>query len=196
MSELSIEDKRTAILEYEESMARQLARRVIDKPIPPVWMILVPVFFVFHAWKIKQYSNGLKDFTEHYLITRRRALDTAYEAELSGEPPDIEQLVEDTQTISASARPPYQYWVSLLTDHYRNLLKARGNSVPDLIRSHYRNKLNYLLFNNQLNQAENDFNITLLPKIEGDRQDIRYVLDKMEKGITDLHRKEVEEVFS
>lgn len=196
MSELSIEDKRKKILEYEESIARQLARRVIDKPIPPVWMILVPVFFVFHAWKIKEYSNGLKDFAEHYLITRRRALDSAYETELSGEPPDIEQLVKDTQAISAGARPSYQHWVSLLIDHYRNLLRARGNSVPDLIRSHYLNKHNYLLFNNQLNQAENSFNTALLPKIEGDQQDIRYVLDKMEQGITELHHREVEEVFS
>lgn len=196
MSELLIEDKRTKILEYEESMARKLAGQVIDKPVPPVWMILVPVFFVFHAWKIKQYSNGLKDFAEHYLVTRRRALDTAYEAELSGEPPDIEQLMEAAQAIPAVARPSYQHWLSLLVEHYRNLLQARGNSVPDLIRSHYRNKGTYLLFNNQLNQAENTYNMALLPKIEGDRQDIRYALEKMEQGITNLHRREVEEVFS
>jgi hypothetical protein len=196
MSNLSLEDKKIKIGEYEERMARQLARLVIDKPIPPVWMILIPVFFVFYAWKIKEYSSGLKNFAENYLSSRRRALETAYEAERSGKPPDIEQLVKDTKAIPAHARQLYQHWITLLIDHYRNLLKARGDTVQGLIRSHYRDKLNYMLFNNQLDQAENEFTMALLPKIEGEQQDVRYILDKMKRGITDLHRQEVEEAFS
>ncbi len=195
MSKLSIEEKKNKIVEYEEHMARQLARLVIDKPVPPIWMILIPVFFVFYAWKMKEYSNGLKDFADHYLVSRLRALDTAYETELSGKQPDVDHLVEDTHGIPANARPLYHHWISLLIDHYRNLLRARGNCVQGLIKAHYRDKLSYMLFNNQLNKAENAFNISLLPKIEGEQQDVRYALDKMEQGITDLHRKEVEEAF-
>ncbi len=195
MSNLSIEDKRIKIDEYEESMAHQLARLVIDKPVPPIWMILIPVFFVFYAWKIKEYSNGLKNFADNYLISRRRALDTAYEAERSGKPPDIEQLVRDTKAIPVHARPLYQQWISLLIDHYRNLLQARGDSVQGLIRSHYGDKLKFMLFNNQLNQAENEFTMALLPKIDGEQQDVLYILDKMKRGITDLNRKEVEKAF-
>ncbi len=196
MTEDSLEDKKQRILEYEESMARQLARRVIDKPVPPVWMILIPIFFIFYAWKIKEYSNGLKGFAEHYLLSRRRALDTAYEAEQSGREPDIEQLLEPVTEIPANARPYYRTWIALLIDHYRNLLKARGNSAQGLIRHHYRAKSTYLLSSNQLNKAENTYNMALLPKIEGDQQDIRYVLEKMERGIADLRRQEAEVIFS
>lgn len=196
MIELPIEEKKRQILEYEEAMARQLARRVVDKPVPPIWMILIPIFFVFHAWKIKEYSNGLKSFAEHYLLSRRRALDTACESEIGGTQPDIDQLLEKNNAIPASASSCYRTWITLLINHYCNLLKAPGNSVHELIRSHYRNKSTYLLFNNQLRTAENSYNVSLLPKIEGDQQDLRYVLDKMEQGITDLQRKEVEDVFS
>ena len=87
-----MEDKKRQILNNEEFMARQLARRVIEKPVPAVWMILIPVFFVFYAWKIKQYANGLKDFAEHYLISRRRGLDAAFEAEQSGNLPEIDHI--------------------------------------------------------------------------------------------------------
>ncbi len=196
MNNLSMEDKKRQILDNEEFMARQLARRVIEKPVPAVWMILIPVFFVFHAWKIKQYSNGLKDFAENYLISRCRALDTAFEAEQSGNSPEIDHLVEMADTIPAEARRLYHDWMSLLVDHYRSLLTAPGNSHKELIRAHYRTKSNFLLFCNKLNKTENSFNISLLPGIEGTPQDLRFILDRMELGVADLRRQEVEEIFS
>lgn len=195
MIEDTMQEKKQQILAYEESLARRLARLVIDKPVPPAWMILIPVFFVFYAWKIREYSSGLKDFAKHYLLARQRALDTACEAEESGGQPDLEALLEEATTVPAIARPFYRTWISLLIDHYRNLLAARGKNVPELIRNHYRNKTTYLLFENQLNTAEKAYNKALLPEVEGDQQDIRYVLEKMERGIADLHRQEVEEIF-
>jgi hypothetical protein len=196
LSNLSMEDKKIQIVDNEEFMARQLARRVIEKPVPAVWMILIPVFFVFHVWKIKQYANGLKDFAENYLISRRRALDTAFEAEQSGNLPDIDHLVEMADTFPAEARRLYRDWMSLLVDHYRFMLAAPGNSYKELIRAHYRIKSNFLLFCNKLNKTENAFNLALLPDIKGDSQDLRYILDRMESGVADLRRKEIEEIFS
>lgn len=196
MIKISIEDKKNQILDYEKSTASRLARRVIEKPDPSVWMIFMPIFFVFHAWKIKQYSNGLKYFVGNYLISRRRALDTAFEAEQSGVPPDIDQLVEKVDNIPAKVQPFYHNWMTLLVNHYRGLLAAPGDSQQDLKRALYRNKSSYLLFCNQLNKAENAFNIALLPGLEGDQQDLRYILDKIDQGITDLRRKEVNEIFS
>jgi hypothetical protein len=35
-----------------------------------------------------------------------------------------------------------------------------------------------------------------MPAIEGDMQDITYILEKMEQGVADLRRREVDEVFS
>lgn len=196
MTTLSLEEKKQQILEYEESLAHTLARQVVDKPEPPIWMILIPIFFVFHASKIKDYSKGLKDFAEHYLVSRRRALDTAYEAVLHNADPAIETLMEQADAIPVEARPLYQQWITIMIDHYRNVLVAPGTSVQDRIRSHYRNKSSYLLFNNQLNTAENAFNKALLPKIDGDQQDILYIADKLQQSGVDLRRKEVENIYS
>lgn len=196
MMEISLDEKRTLIFDYEKSRARELARRVIDKPVPPVWMIFIPVFFVFYAWKIREYSNGLKDFADHYLISRNKALEIAYEAEGSGRRQEIDELVENDHPIPARARPFYRKWLSLLVDHYRNLLAARGDSVQGLIRTCYRNRSTYLIVNNQLNTAESAFNKALMPKIEGDQQDIRYVVKRMEQSIAELYREEVDDIFS
>lgn len=196
MTTLSFEEKKQQILEYEQSLAHTLARQVVDKPVPPIWMILVPIFFVFHASKIKEYSKGLKDFAEHYLVSRRRALDTAYESVLHNADPAIETLMKQADTIPEEARGLYQQWMSLLVDHYRNVLVAPGISVQDRIRSHYRNKSNYLLFNNQLDTAENAFSKALLPEIDGDQQDILYIAEKLQRSSVELHRKEVENIYS
>lgn len=196
LSKLSMEHKKRQIVDNEEFMARQLARRVIEKPVPALWMILIPVLFVFYAWKIKQYSNGLKDFAENYLLSRRRALDTAFEAEQSGNLPDIDHLVKMADTMPAVARHAYRDWMSLLVDHYRSMLAAPGNSYKELVRAHYRTKTNFLLFCNKLNNTENAFNRSLLPGIKGESEDLRYILDRMDSSVADLRRKEIEEIFS
>lgn len=191
-----MEAKKQLILEYEKYMARQLARHVIEKPAPSVWMIFVPIFFVFYVWKVKQYSNGIKSFVENYLLSRRRALDTAFEAVQRGAPPEIEQLVQQASGIPAVALPLYRNWMSLLVDHYRGLLTEPGKSQQDLKKSYYQNKTRYLSFCDQLSQTENSFNTALLPTIEGDQQDLRFVLERIEKGAADLRHQEVEEIFS
>jgi hypothetical protein len=196
MSNLSMDEKKRQIVDNEEAMARQLARMVIDKPVPSVWMILIPVFFVYYAYKIKQYSNGLKEFTENYLVSRRRALDTAFDALQNRKPPDLDQLVALADTIPATVRPLYRDWMSLLVDHYCSLLEASGKSHAERLRDYYQNKSSYLLFCNQLNKREKAFSLALMPAIEGDMQDITYILEKMEQGVADLRRREVDEVFS
>ena len=54
MSSQSAAKKQEQILAREEALANRLALAVLDKPTPPIWMILIPVFFVFYAWKLKQ----------------------------------------------------------------------------------------------------------------------------------------------
>ena len=193
---LTLEEKRKIILAYEEAMAGRLASQVLEKPVPPIWMILIPVFFVFYAWKIKEYSNGLKTFADHYLVSRRRALETAYEAVRNNTIPEVEPLVARAEALPPEVRPLYRDWISLLIDHYHNLLTAKGESVEDMIRTHYRNKSNYLFVANRLSSAEKNFNSALVPKVEGDREDVHFIADRMQQSLIALSREEVEKVFS
>jgi hypothetical protein len=192
----SLEEKKTKILAHEEMMARRLARRIIDKPVPPLWMVLIPIFFVFHAWKIKQYSNGLKDFTTNYLALRRQAIEAAVVSEQNGKKAALDALIDSTTSIPADARPQYRNLLSLLISHYCSLLCVEGKNHAAMIQAHYRNKSNYLLFCAQLNKMENAFNQALLQKIEGDPQDIHHVVEKMKICLSDLRRDEAGEIFS
>ena len=45
--EVDLDLNRDRILAHERSFARHVAGEVVDKPVLAMWMILIPVFFVF-----------------------------------------------------------------------------------------------------------------------------------------------------
>lgn len=187
--------KKQHILEHESKLAHQLAALVLDKPKPPVWMIFIPVFFVFFVQKMNQYKSGLKDFVENYLKSRRRALEAALEAEETGNPTDLNKFTETMGNIPDPAKPLFAEWMGVLIDHYRLLLASQGASHAALVRSGYRNKTNYLLFCNCLNKAENAYSMALLPELDGDNQDLRHVIEKIDACVTDLRRRDADTIF-
>lgn len=189
------DQKKQIILEYEKRFANNLAARVLDKPKPPLWMIFVPVFFVFFAQKMKQYSSGLGEFVQNYTKPRRLALDAVMDEQETGSPVDTARLLESAGAIPEQSRSLFQDWMLVLTDHYRTLLKAHGGTPEALIRSGYRSKTDYLLQCNVLNKAENAFAESLMSRIEGDGQDIRNVVEKMKIAVTDLRRQEADAIF-
>jgi hypothetical protein len=196
MTKIDLAEKRQQILDSEREMARQLALQVFEKPVPPIWMIFIPIFFVFHGWKLKQYTAGLNTFVDNYLVSRRLALDASIEAEQTGEAVDLHSLLEHAGDIPGPARPLFLEWMGLLTTHYRSLLAARGPSHAALVRTCYHNKSNYLLFCNRLNHMEHAFNLAILPQIKGDATDLSDVIAKMNQGSTELRRQEGEAIFA
>lgn len=195
MTTHSTDDKKQLILDHEIMLAQLLARQVLDKPKPPLWMIFVPVFFVFFIQKMNQYKSGLEDFVENYLKSRRRALEEAVVAQESGIAVDMEALLEQIDTIPPQARPMFAEWMAMLIEHYLLLLTSPGSSHAALVRNAYRNKTNYLLFCNCLNKAENAYNVALLPETQGDSQDIHHIIQKMDICVTNLRRQDAETIF-
>ncbi len=195
MSKENTHQKKQYILDHESALAHQLAGLVLDKPKPPIWMIFVPVFFVFFVQKMNQYKNGLKDFVENYLKSRRRALEAALEAEETGIPTDIKALTESMENVPVQARPLYAEWMAVLVDHYQQLLSSQGNSHAALVRSGYRNKTNFLLFCNSLNKAEKAYSMALLPELDGDNKDIAHVIEKIDVCVTDIRRRDADNIF-
>lgn len=187
--------KKQIILEFEKKFANKLAACVLDKPKPPLWMIFVPVFFVFFAQKMKQYSSGLGEFVQNYTKPRRLALEAVMDEKETGSPVDTARLLESAGAIPEQSRALFQDWMRVLTDHYRTLFEAHGGTPEALIRSGYRSKTDYLLQCNVLNKAESAFTESLMSRIEGDGQDIRNVVEKMKIAVTDLRRREADEIF-
>ena len=57
------------ILAHEEDFAAALARHVIDKPKLSIWMILIPIFFVFYFFQLNKYRDGLRKIEPRELST-------------------------------------------------------------------------------------------------------------------------------
>lgn len=189
------DQKRQQILDHESQLANALAVRILDKPKPPIWMIFVPVFFVFFVQKMNQYKSGLAEFVENYLKSRRRALEAALEAEETGRPADIDALVERVDGIPDRALPLFRDWMATLVEHYSLLLASKGGSYEALVRTGYQNKTNYLLYCNCLNKAENAYSLALLPEMEGDNQDLSHVIRKIDANVTELRRQDADRIF-
>lgn len=195
MSALNLDTKKLQILANEQLMAQRLAREVIDRPMPSAWMILVPVYFLFYAIRLKDYAKGLDIFAGQYLRPRCRLLEAAAASLAANAGLDIEPLVAQAESIPDTARPHYRFWLSLLGNHYRNLLAADGETLADLTRSHYRCRSSLLLHFRQLHRAEAAFNTSLLPSIAGDCQDIRDLVDRLNHAVQTLQQQEAERIF-
>jgi len=185
---------RDVILTEEKRFAALVSAKVIEKPKLAVWMILIPVFFVFYFWQLQRYSNGRKTFAEKFLITRKRALDQAFQSLASGDGPDIEQVV-GVADIPDAIRKDYRRWVALLVDHYRDLIPAHGSSYAALVRSVYKSRTNYLLFLNRLNQVEREFDAALKPHIAESTEDANGIIKLMEESAISIRRQFAEEIF-
>ena len=190
----SIDQKADLILDEERRFAHQVARLVIDKPRLAVWMILIPVFFVFYFWQLKRYADGLKTFAEKFLLTRKRAVEEVRRAVLAGEKPNAENLVQ-ADDVPAETRSVYRLWVAVLLDHYRDLILAHGGTYPGLVHATYRNRTNYLLFLNRLNQAEREFNASLKPILQPTTEDVHDIIELMEESAAGIRRQRAEEIF-
>lgn len=195
MKSILIDEKKNLILSNETEMSRQLALHVIEKPEPRVWMIFIPVFFVFYFWKLKEYENGLNSFAAQYLALRRTTLEAVYQAQVEGKKLDAVKMIDRIRDLPESARPSCEAWLKLLIVHYEQLLSARGDSFVALVRSNYKSKVSYLLICTQLNSAEISFNLELLPTTEGERMHLHEVNDKIHEGMQLLRKQEAEKIF-
>lgn len=189
------EEKKRIILDQEAKMARQLALMVLEKPEPPFWASFIPMVFIFYAQKLKQYSSGLDKFAHNYLALRMDALESAMAAKMADSAVDVANLLKSAGNMPPSAKPRYLRWIALLTDHYLLLLNSYGNCHAALVRSGYENKAAYLSFCACFIKAEQDFNLALLPGIEGEAQDLFEVVQKMNMGIASLTLHEAEMIF-
>jgi hypothetical protein len=196
MKIIEIDARKELILANEETMAWQLALHVMEKPTPQVWMIFIPIFFVFYFWKLKDYEKSLKTFAENHLLSRRRTLEAIVVAEKSNQLVDIQSLVDQVEELQGNTRIFYANWLTVLAGHYHLLLNAKGSSYPALVRSGYRNKSNYLLFCRQIGKVESAFNMAILPTIDGERTELHFVTETMTEGLNTLRLHEAKEVFS
>ena len=193
-SSLSLSEKYELILANERQLAKNVAAEVVDRPELVMWMILIPVFFVFYFFQLKRYKNSLKDFVRHFLMTRKRVLDAIYEAvELEAEV-DVDALV-DVSDAPEETKDEYRFWVTALIEFFQELIQAQGVTYPELVKSGLKNRTTYLLAVNKLNNVERTFNKALTPFLPDDEGDIANIVKTMEQCVETFRKEQVKEIF-
>ena len=148
----NLEEKRQLILDYDQVFVERLTIKIFKKPQLSIWMILIPIIFIFFFQQVTKYKNDKKDFIKNYLLSPNRALNEAYEAIKQKREFNVEPMVEMADLKSHSI-DPYRELMSILTQHYTNLLNAKGEKFGDLILSAYPKKTQYLLMIDDINNA-------------------------------------------
>ncbi len=191
---LTHNEKKELILQHEIKFANAIAAKAIDKPILSLWMILIPVFFVFYFYKLKQFADGRKAFVEHFMVTRQRTLDEASAAVESDRKPDVNYVIKMSSAPEDTFRA-YAQWIKVLAEHYQDLLKAPGDHLDALVKATFKNRTNYLLTLNRLNEVEKGFNEALKPHLYENTEGVDDIVAVIEQWSKKLRRKEAARIF-
>lgn len=194
-AEADLREKYFAILENEKEFTAHVAREVIDKPQLSLWMILIPVFFVFYYFQFKRYRDGVKIFKKEFIKTRKRVLEAVYQTMEDDRQVNIEKLVAASDA-PEQARPAYGAWVNELVVFYRSLMEAEGNDYRSLVQSCYREQSNFLIALNRLNTIERNLHRALLPHLENPDEQTTSTVASIEKSSADFRRNQAMKVFS
>lgn len=191
---VSLEQKKEFILKHEEGFAFILAREVLKAPKFNIWMILIPIIIIYFIYQNRKVMDGRKSFAQNYLVSRRRALEESLACLKEGRRSGIDFILKESD-LPAEAKGPFKEFFSLLVDHYEDLLRSDGEDMASLIRSTYKNRMNYLLFVNRLNEAERALNAALRPYMVKNMDEIHDVVKTMERVSEMLRRENALRIF-
>jgi hypothetical protein len=193
----TIEEKYGIIRERDERFAFELAKAIMDKPKASIWIIFLPMLFVFHAHWLQRYKKSIQTFSRQYLHSKLLALDTVLEESRGGNP--LEGGWASTYASLPEARGGvFTEWqvkeLDLLRDHYHLLIASQGRDYPALIRNAYRTSGEYRFFLNSLYRAEEEINKAVL-QIHHPTPEARDVVERMERSSETLREMELAQIF-
>ena len=192
---ISVDEKRELILENEYKLANLIARKIIQKPELNIWMILIPIFFLYFFYQLSRNTNAKKDFVHHFVLTRKQILNEACALCEEGEKPDYQEMAEN-ENVPDGAVKTYKSWAKLLFEHYHKLLTSEGDSYPGLIRESYENRDQYLSVLDPINREESKFYAALLKELKSSVENSGSVIKSMEESLPVLRHQEAEGIFS
>ena len=192
---ISTEEKAAFVVAQEEAFAQTLALQVLERPKLSIWMILIPIIFVYFFYQYQKFNNSRKAFCENYLISRKRALNEALEVIRTGRKPDINALAQQSK-LPDQIRKKNADVLAVLVNHYIDLMRADGEDFQALVRRAYKNRTNFLLFINQLNQAEKTLNSALEPHLAQTSGDVSDIIRLIDLHSEKIRREISEKIFA
>lgn len=147
------------IWDHEQRFAKELARRVVEKPRLSVWRVLFPPFLIYHYLKLREYQTDLETFAKGVVRSKILAMESALEETTTGKHDAAYKKVfgaqgSETAPGEIRLRNAQIAEVELLKAHYLKLLRHTGSSFQALIRKTYKTGGEYRRFLARLAQAE------------------------------------------
>ena len=183
----------------ENQFAYTAAKNVLDKPKISVWIILVPILFLYYAHKIQQYKAGVHSFGKGVVKTKILALDSALEEVKTGKKDEsykeafVSKDLENSPNVMR-VRDAQVAEVELLKPHFSLLLRQEGTSFQALIKKAYKTSGAYRFFLNQLIQAEETVQDAVL-RAYHPSEEAQKVAKKMQQVMYSLREEEVRTIF-
>ncbi len=190
-----MDEKKEWILENEYLLAGKISRKIIPRPELNVWMIIIPVIFVYFFYQLNRSTSSKKKFVLNFVSTRQSILNEAYSTCVDGEQPNFQKMAE-IEKVPNCAVESYKSWAKVLFEHYQKLLNEKGDNYAELVRMRYENIAQYMAILNQINKAENKFYKALRKDFDDSVKDAGEVIKAIEKSLPLLRREEAEGIFS
>ena len=196
---MDLDKKYEQLYAHAEAFSYRLAKEVVKKPEISVWMILLPVLFVHHFYRINEYKEGVRSFAKHFLSTQQKALHKAYDQALAGSRLDYgldAYFPEQNLSVQDRNLAKKQLEVlKVLEDHYLALMQASGQKLEELVQDAYQaSPEQYRGFLNRLQEAEKGLNEYLLQEVHTSEES-GLVLRQVEKHCSRLREEEISLFF-
>lgn len=182
--------------DYEEQFAYRLGREVLHKPETSVWMIIIPILFVHHMYRVNKYKTGVHSFASGIMAPRKRALDKAFE-EISEQEkdsilpaeayfPELDTLPDyDPKLLDKQVKV-----INIFKKHYRKMLPSSGHTYAELLHKTYPQPQHYREFVREINQGEKELNEYLANHVH-DSEESREVVQRMQERCGQLREEEI-----
>ncbi|TVQ97340.1 MAG: hypothetical protein EA399_13815 [Desulfovibrionales bacterium] len=147
------------IWDHEQRFARELARRVVEKPRLTTWRVLFPPLLIYHYKTVREYQTDLETFAKGVVRSKILAMESALEETATGKKDAAYKNVFGNHGPESSPgeirlRNAQIAEVELLKAHYLKLLPNTGSSFQALVKKTYKTSGEYRRFLGRLAQVE------------------------------------------
>lgn len=128
-----------------------MAKVLIPKPKVTVWMVMLPLLFLFFLQDLKKYKVGIGNFVEGFLKNKKAALGLAMGAVHEGASlaAKLADFAAEAWPLPADQNELYEKQrreIACLMQHYQRLLTGSGKTYAALIKNAYRSGPEYQVF--------------------------------------------------
>ncbi|WP_045220828.1 NF038143 family protein [Desulfonatronum thioautotrophicum] len=155
----AIQKTHQMIWDHEQHFAKELARRIVEKPRLTVWRVLFPPFLIYHYIKLREYQADLETFAKGVVRSKILAMESALEETATGKRDAAYKNAFGTHGPESSPgeirlRNAQIAEMEVLKGHYLKLLRNTGSSYQALVKKTYKTSGEYRRFLGRLAQAE------------------------------------------